>query len=353
MKLPETYEELEEFVYNKEKHYFKKNKQLYKIHNCFFCNEECFVISNKVNKPGIKLFCSHDCFNKYKCGENNPMYGKTKEKCISWKGGVKNIPLYDTYSNQLPDIIERVKTEEGYLKVKCATCGKWEVPTRNKISNKICNIRSKETSLLNYYCSRKCIYNSSEYVINNDNLNKGYNNPNWKGGYAFNDIPTYNEYYLKLEPIEETRKSLIDENILEVRCTYCNRWYIPKRNNVRSRIDSINGKGAGENRFYCSDECKGSCSIYWTRDYPKGFKNTNDRKRVDQPALRKLVLERDNWKCIKCGNDKDLYCHHFEGIEQNPIESADVDNCATLCKKCHKEAHKEKGCNYYDFRCKK
>jgi hypothetical protein len=31
------------------------------------------------------------------------------------------------------------------------------------------------------------------------------------------------------------------------------------------------------------------------------------------------------------------------------IESADVDNCVTLCKVCHKDAHNIKGCKYSDL----
>ncbi|UCD31605.1 MAG: HNH endonuclease [Desulfobacterales bacterium] len=34
-----------------------------------------------------------------------------------------------------------------------------------------------------------------------------------------------------------------------------------------------------------------------------------------------------------------LYVSLITGVEQSPIESADIDNCITLCKKCHKWAH--------------
>jgi 5-methylcytosine-specific restriction endonuclease McrA len=76
-----------------------------------------------------------------------------------------------------------------------------------------------------------------------------------------------------------------------------------------------------------------------------------------QPELRKLVLKRDNYTCIKCKKTQDelkvgLHCHHIEGIRHNPIESADVDICVTLCKNCHKKVHKQKGCTYNDFQCK-
>jgi 5-methylcytosine-specific restriction endonuclease McrA len=51
-----------------------------------------------------------------------------------------------------------------------------------------------------------------------------------------------------------------------------------------------------------------------------------------------MVFERDNYKCVKCGEEKPLHCHHIDPVKGNPIESADIDNCITLCKKCHKKA---------------
>jgi hypothetical protein len=50
-------------------------------------------------------------------------------------------------------------------------------------------------------------------------------------------------------------------------------------------------------------------------------------------------------------DDAQLHCHHIEGVEKNPIESADLDNTITLCKKCHKWAHTQEGCRYFELRC--
>ena len=81
-----------------------------------------------------------------------------------------------------------------------------------------------------------------------------------------------------------------------------------------------------------------------------GFKT--DTSREVQPHLRKLVLERDDWTCQKCGNgDKELHCHHMTGIEINPIESADMDNCITFCVDCHHEVHRLSYCNMRREKC--
>jgi 5-methylcytosine-specific restriction endonuclease McrA len=69
-----------------------------------------------------------------------------------------------------------------------------------------------------------------------------------------------------------------------------------------------------------------------------------------QPELRNMVLERDNNQCVKCGNKENLQCHHILPAATDPIESADMDNCITLCKDCHKEVHQQDGCRYGQLR---
>ena len=72
-----------------------------------------------------------------------------------------------------------------------------------------------------------------------------------------------------------------------------------------------------------------------------------------------MVLERDQWTCHKChsskleNNNLELHCHHIDPVVNNPVESADADNCITLCKECHKEVHKTiSGCKYSELKCK-
>ena len=140
-----------------------------------------------------------------------------------------------------------------------------------------------------------------------------------------------------------------EEGYLLVRCKYCNKWFHPNNSNVNHYIQA----GDGRLNLYCSDGCKKSCPTYGMRKYEKGFRQNTSRE--VQPELRKLVLERDNWTCQKCGRSKDedinliLHCHHIDPVKNNPIESADMDNCVTLCKECHKEAHRRKGCRYSDL----
>jgi hypothetical protein len=168
-------------------------------------------------------------------------------------------------------------------------------------------------------------------------------------GYARDGIPLFETYGPKLSRYGVVcKRDDIDDNILNVRCMYCNKWYTPSLNSVLQKIKSIK-TGVGELNLYCSSGCKYQCPTYNQKKWPKGFKPTTSRE--VQPQLRKLVFERDNWTCQKCGTKENLHCHHITGVELNPIESADIDNCITFCKDCHKEVHKLDGCDMKRGKC--
>lgn len=68
---------------------------------------------------------------------------------------------------------------------------------------------------------------------------------------------------------------------------------------------------------------------------------------------REIVLVRDNYECIDCGEDdkSKLYIHHKKPINSNmsleqrkSLES--LDNLETVCSKCHKKRHKQAKANY-------
>jgi hypothetical protein len=178
------------------------------------------------------------------------------------------------------------------------------------------------------------------------------------GGYNSNDIPKYNTYAPQIEWCEKVRRSPTDGNILEVKCTKCNEWFIPSLSDVWSRIKSINSKMNGEAHLYCSDQCKKTCSIYHKKPSElmkedairAGRLNWLKLDREVQPELRKMVLERDGYQCVKCDSTNKIHCHHIYPVSTNPLESADVDNCMTLCIDCHREAHKKEGCKLGQLR---
>ena len=178
---------------------------------------------------------------------------------------------------------------------------------------------------------------------------------------SLNNLPFYNVYAHQIEWAEEVSRNKEEPNILEVRCFKCKEWFIPKISNVANRIQYLKGNpnSNSENLFYCSKECKNACSIY--RKTPEQIERQDvvragrlpwlELTREVQPSLRKMVLERDDYMCIKCNNKENLQCHHIYPVSVEPLLSADVDNCITLCKECHKKVHQEKdGCGYGQLR---
>jgi len=185
--------------------------------------------------------------------------------------------------------------------------------------------------------------------------NTGKGNPSWKGGYCKSEVAFYDTYQPQLLFIEDCRRNKKDQNILEVKCAYCGSWYIPSLGSIWKRLETIKGQTTGENRLYCSNECKNECPIYNQRKYPKNYKPATSRE--VQPELRQMRFKLDNYTCQKCGKHQSilsvgLHCHHIEGIRWEPLESTDIDKVITLCKDCHIKVHQIDGCKYSDLQCK-
>ena len=191
-------------------------------------------------------------------------------------------------------------------------------------------------------------YQKTYREINKENIkqkNKNYRNSPAK----------FHLFYDKIKKYEECRQDPNNPELLQVKCKYCNNWFNPTYSQLNSRL-KIMSEDKRSNNLYCSNACKKSCPIFGKHKYPRDFKQNTSRE--VQPELRKLVLERDNWTCQKCGKNKkdnlelELHCHHILPLNEDPIQSADIDNCITLCKDCHNEVHKTiSGCNYSELKC--
>jgi 5-methylcytosine-specific restriction endonuclease McrA len=176
----------------------------------------------------------------------------------------------------------------------------------------------------------------------------------WKGGYRDKNLAYYDTYAPQLEWCEEVRRNKEDPNVLEVRCFKCGEWFVPSFNVVKNRAQFLKGNRSSEQNFYCSDVCKRACPIYHKTPESlikvdmilSGNISIEEHDRTLEKELRQLVLERDGNKCTKCGSLDNLHCHHILPVAVEPLLSADIDNCTTLCEQCHNKAHKQDGCRY-------
>ena len=53
---------------------------------------------------------------------------------------------------------------------------------------------------------------------------------------------------------------------------------------------------------------------------------------------RLRVLDRDDFRCTRCGSTRDLEVHHIIGAADGGATS--MENCVTLCHDCHLEAER-------------
>jgi hypothetical protein len=116
---------------------------------------------------------------------------------------------------------------------------------------------------------------------------------------------------------------LSENATVECQCNNCgDKFTIPKSNYE-------NGQGK-----YCSYKCMG---------LDKRSSNTDIRDSPEYRQFRETVLERDNHRCVECGDDGDLHVHHVVPIYDDESLATDVGNGKTLCVECHAEAHEELG----------
>jgi hypothetical protein len=219
--------------------------------------------------------------------------------------------------------------------VKCEYCGEEKLVKDYEIEASI-NGR--------FYCNQNCMIN---WRIESG-IHAKENNVNWRGGE--HEI-WYDDYCEKLCQFEEIRRNPENENLLQIKCTYCNKFHNPERHQIFSRIAWFEGRSKNEGRFYCSESCKNNCPIFGQVLYPRDHGIATSRE--VQSELRKMCFERDNWTCQICSLTENLHCHHYEGIQYNPIESADLDMVITLCYDCHHKVHSVIGCRMIDLRCMK
>jgi len=157
----------------------------------------------------------------------------------------------------------------------------------------------------------------------------------------------YSSFSHQLTVDEDTR--LAEDGIsLELRCKYCQEYFIPTISMVNSRISAINGKMSGENNLYCSDKCKQSCVTFgkspeqlMTQDQMRAgiIDEPTHRDPYIQSQFRQLIIDKHGTNCELCGAiGIDVDVHHENPLASNcgtDIMLWDNDNGIVVCKKCH------------------
>lgn len=153
------------------------------------------------------------------------------------------------------------------------------------------------------------------------------------------------ETYAHRLTVEESPKCNEDGQLL-VRCTKCGGHFTPTYLDVRNRVNALEGRGSGECRLYCSQECKDSCEIYWVKNNPYAEHAQFER----DPQWAKMVKERAKFTCERCGSTSELEAHHEIPVKVDQSLVNDEMNGICLCHDCHMKAHSESGCTLADLR---
>lgn len=97
-------------------------------------------------------------------------------------------------------------------------------------------------------------------------------------------------------------------------------------------------------KYFASEYNGRSGEFHWNWQGGKTPVNQRERSSKEYAEWRKAVFERDGFTCQLCGQvGGGLQAHHIQHWSTNVNERYQVQNGVTLCKKCHKELHKEGG----------
>lgn len=133
---------------------------------------------------------------------------------------------------------------------------------------------------------------------------------------------------------------------LLVRCAYCGKYYSPINAHVYERIRSLEGRGTGENRLYCSQICKDACDVYGVSHDPRAKRTFVERS----STWAKQVKETANYTCERCGATENLEAHHEIPVKKEASLVNEENNGVCLCHECHMKVHSEEGCTFVDLR---
>jgi len=145
----------------------------------------------------------------------------------------------------------------------------------------------------------------------------------------------YHPFFCIIEnPIPDKESGLIKIHCKNSKCKYSkengNR-FVPTLLQIFERIRQLESKyGNGGSYFYCCEKCKKECALFNLKSDP--YKN-NDKLYIPEEyqTFREIVLKRDDYKCIYCG-EKAEHVHHTRPQKLEPFFSLDPDFGIFVCK---------------------
>ena len=314
-----------------------------------YCSKKCSAI-NQINKYGSPFSKSSvqdkikkTIYDKY--GVDNPLKAdsilkKRNETNIAKYGGKSPACSKEVEDKKKKTCLEKYGVEYALQANGVKNKAKETILKRYDVNH------PQQSELIKEKAKQTCLEKYGvEHPMKDQNIKEkvisSRKNKNLIG--SINNKPLFSFYASKIGWVEEVRKDLEDKTILNVKCKKCWNWFVPNLQQIGNRVQSLNGnRGTVENNLYCSDKCKNTCSIFgkvlYQEDHPKKLEE------IRHHGWSKMVKEKANFQCEKCGSDGNLVAHHIQPVKGNEILANDIDNGICVCENCHKEMHQIDGC---------
>jgi hypothetical protein len=191
-------------------------------------------------------------------------------------------------------------------KKNCGICG---TPFTGTDKQKNClnhRYHKKESDLVKQRIFKKCPICGKEFYGRNKNCSKGC-------------------YDIYIEKLKRGRLK---------KCSYCGRHILTRPCHERKYN-------------FCSKDCwfkfkKNKPNFKIRKDKHPQWKGGIKRRStttIRYKQWRESVYQRDNYKCVFCGNNRLITAHHIVAWSDDEQLRFYKTNGITLCKKCHKEIH--------------
>jgi 5-methylcytosine-specific restriction endonuclease McrA len=138
----------------------------------------------------------------------------------------------------------------------------------------------------------------------------------------------------------------VKNGFITVTCKTCGKRFAPSKRSVTKRIASTEGRGPGQNNFYCSQACKIACPSFNAKPNqqdPRLRSSISQRQKTrscQTRSLKKLQCDKVGYTyCERCG-DLMPELHHTITVGKDPVGAINPAGHILLCVRCHLEVHR-------------
>lgn len=159
----------------------------------------------------------------------------------------------------------------------------------------------------------------------------GYTIPRCKNKYGRLGVPLGTKLTVNIKDLP-----LGSGTRVNVKCDACGREYYLQYYDYNKRLKIHNGTLYCQNCFHITQSNENHYN--WNPDLTDEDR-ADRRTQKEYRDFHRAVLQRDKYRCRKCGNKIKLQVHHINGHNWDKENRTNIENGITLCKICHMNFH--------------